>query len=106
MWSKLYINLDVKYSLYFSDFNESWTVWTDFRKINNNQISRKSVQWEPSCSKRTDRRADGQRDRQTDTHTKRRMDWHDEANNRFSQFCGSAYKQQTLVAKLLFLLLF
>jgi len=38
------------------------------------QISRKSFQWEPSCSMRTDR----QRDR------------HDEADSRFSQFCERA----------------
>jgi len=29
-------------------------------------MSRKSVQWEPSCSKRIDRRADGQLDRRID----------------------------------------
>jgi len=31
---------------------------TDFRKIHKYQISSKSVQWELSCSMRTDRRTD------------------------------------------------
>jgi hypothetical protein len=34
-----------------------------FEKIHKNQISWKSVQWEPSCSMRTDGRTDGQTDR-------------------------------------------
>ena len=37
-----------------------------FRKILKYQISWKSVQWELSCSKRTDRLTDRQTDRQTD----------------------------------------
>ena len=42
------------------------------------QIYGQSVQWEPNCSMRMDRRTDGQTDRQTDRQ--------DEANIRFSQF--------------------
>jgi len=34
--------------------------WTDYGKIFKYQISWKSVQWEPSCSMRTDGRTDGQ----------------------------------------------
>jgi len=37
----------------------------DFRKILKYQISRKSIQWEPSCSMRNDRRTDGRTDGQT-----------------------------------------
>ena len=38
-----------------SDFNETLIFSTDFPKIRKYQISWKSVHWEPSCSKRTDR---------------------------------------------------
>ena len=55
------IGLHVEYPLFFSDFNETWILWTDIRIILTYQFSRKSVLWEPSCSMRTDRRdeADG-----------------------------------------------
>jgi hypothetical protein len=67
----------VKYPLISSDFNETWIFSTDFLKILKYQISWKSVQWDPSCSMRTD----GQR--QTG-------DRNDEANSRSSQFCERA----------------
>jgi len=53
----------VKYQLFLSDFNEAWIFSTGFRKEKKNlryRISWKSVQWEPSCSIRTDGRAGGQ----------------------------------------------
>jgi hypothetical protein len=51
-WSswKLYLTL--------SYCNETWNFWTDFQKILTYKVLRKSVQWEPSCSMRTDRRTD------------------------------------------------
>jgi len=52
----------VKYPL-LSDVNEHWIFLTDIWKIAQYQISWKSVQWNASCSMRTD----GQTDRQTDT---------------------------------------
>jgi hypothetical protein len=58
MGSKAYIGVHVRYPLFFSDFNESWVCSTDFRKILKFRISWKSVQWEPSCSMRTDVRTD------------------------------------------------
>ena len=68
MWRRFH----VRYPLFCSDFNKTWIFWTDFRKSIKYQIQSKSVQWEPSCSTRTDRNA-------------RRTDGHDKANSRFSQ---------------------
>jgi hypothetical protein len=49
------IGIHVTYPLFFSDFNETWVLSTDFRKILKFQISWKSAQWEPSCPTWTDR---------------------------------------------------
>jgi len=62
--------LRVKYPLFFTDCNETWTFRTGVRKMLKYRILWKSVQWETSCSMR----ADGQTD--------------DEANRRFSQIWG------------------
>jgi hypothetical protein len=65
--------LSVKCPLFLSDFKEGWFYSTGFGKILKYQISIKSVQREPNCSKRrdgrTDRRADGRTDRRTDGQT-------------------------------------
>ena len=64
----MYIGIRIKYPLFLSDFNESWSYLTDFRKMLKYKISWKSAQWEPSCSNR-DGWAGG----------------HREVNNRFSR---------------------
>jgi hypothetical protein len=52
--------LHVKYPLFLWDFNETWIFWTDFGKKKNfkYQVLSKSVQWELSCSMRTDGQTD------------------------------------------------
>jgi hypothetical protein len=50
------IGLHVNYALFLADSNENWIFSTHFRKIFKHQISRKSFQWESSCSMLTDRR--------------------------------------------------
>jgi aspartyl/asparaginyl beta-hydroxylase (cupin superfamily) len=52
--------LHVKYPLFLSDFIETWFFSTEFRQKLKYQVSSKSVQWEQSCSMRTDGRRDGQ----------------------------------------------
>jgi hypothetical protein len=51
---KIYIGLYVKYQVFLSDFNKTWILLTYFRKILKYRIWRQSVQWELSCSMRTD----------------------------------------------------
>jgi hypothetical protein len=64
----------LKCPLFLSAFNETW-ILNRFSK--NNQISWKSVQWEPSFSMRTDGRTDGQK---TDRQTKLIVAFHNFAN--------------------------
>jgi len=47
-----------KVSVTLAWFNETLIFYTDFRKIPKHQISGKFVQWEPSCSMRTDGQID------------------------------------------------
>jgi hypothetical protein len=53
---RMYIRLHAKYPLFLSVWSETWIFSTGVRKILKHQIWYKSVQWEPSCSMRTDGR--------------------------------------------------
>jgi len=54
----MYIGLYVKFPLLLADFNETCILRTNFCKASKYQISWKSVQWEPSCSLRTEGQTD------------------------------------------------
>jgi len=56
VWSKTYIVFHVKCRSVLSNSNENCIFSTELQKIFRFQISRKSVQWEPSCPMRTDGR--------------------------------------------------
>ena len=43
MWSKMYSGLHIQYTLFLSDFNETWILLTNIRKILRHQIARKFV---------------------------------------------------------------
>jgi hypothetical protein len=76
----------LKYPLFSSDFNGTWIFPTHFLKILKYQIPRKSVQWEPSCFKRTDERTERWTDGRTDRHIDRQTDRHDEPIVAFHDF--------------------
>jgi len=89
IWWKTYICVRVKFPLFLSDFNQILIFFTDFRKMLKYQILLKSVQWEPSCSRRTDGRSHR----------------YDEANSRFSQFWECAYNMKKCKLKLKIIIL-
>ena len=55
----MYTGLHVKYALVLSDFNETCIFLDRFSKNTKISNSIRSVEWEPSCSIRTDGRIDG-----------------------------------------------
>jgi len=58
----MHIDIHVKYPLFLLDFNETWTLSTDFEKILKYQLPRKRAQWEPSFFSHPDGETDGQTD--------------------------------------------
>ena len=54
----MYIGLRVKYPSFLTDFNEKSSFAKNFLEIHIYQYSRKSGQWKPNFSTRTDRRTD------------------------------------------------
>jgi hypothetical protein len=72
-----------KVPVILSVFNKIWTLLIDFRKIPTYKISWKFLQWEPSCSMRTEQRTD------------RRY----EANNHFSPFNDGVWEFYILLTE-------
>jgi hypothetical protein len=54
----LYLSFNAKYPLFLSDLNETWIFSTNFRKVLKYEILCISVQWGPSCFRRTSGRTD------------------------------------------------
>jgi hypothetical protein len=77
--SKMSKRLHVKYSLFLSNFNETWIFSTDLRKKLKYEVLSKSVHWEPSCSMFTEGLTDA------------RTDGHDEAFRNFANAPASRY---------------
>ena len=50
----MYTHLHVRYTSFFLYFNPIRIFSTNFKKVVKYQISRKSIQWRPSCSMRTE----------------------------------------------------
>jgi hypothetical protein len=69
---KIYTGFHVQYSLFLSDFNETWIIYTDFPEVFRYKTSWESVKWEPRCCGPTD--------------------GHDEVNSCFWRFCKRAGK--------------
>jgi hypothetical protein len=65
----------VNFSLFLSEFNKTCNFSLYYPKILKYQTSYTSVQWQPSCSLKTSRQSYR----------------HEDANNRFPQFCKRAY---------------
>ena len=79
MINKGYIGLHLKYPLFSSDCNETWILWTDFRKKKSNiKFNENSFNGNKELF-----RADGRTDEQTGVQT-------DGQICRFSQFCKHA----------------
>jgi hypothetical protein len=81
IWSKMYIDLQIKYPLFLSDLNNTWIFSTDYWKMLKWQISWKSAQWKPTCAIWTDR--------------------HNEANCRFPPFANATKNTHTLSGTLI-----
>jgi hypothetical protein len=92
------VALHVKCPLFLSDFNETWIVSAYFRNIFKYQISRKSVQWKPTCSMRKEKRTDGWTEGQTGRQAERQRNRREESNNRVLQFYECVLKWSQLVS--------
>jgi hypothetical protein len=58
--SKVCLGLHAKCPVFLSDFGQIWTLSTEFNKSLYMKFSRISIQWETTCSMRTDGRTDEQ----------------------------------------------
>jgi hypothetical protein len=76
------LGVHVKYALFLSDFNETWILLTEFRKILKYQVCCKTIQWQPQIRSIIKNNPVAEKVSHKGTH--------DKVDCRFTKICASA----------------